>query len=63
MTESSTLVGTTYVMETLGVSRDTVVRMVARGALKAAHKMDGPNGAYLFERADIERLAREKAEA
>jgi len=63
MTESSTLVGTAYVMATLDVSRDTVVRMVARGVLKAAHKMDGPRGAYLFERADVEQLAREKAEA
>jgi excisionase family DNA binding protein len=63
MTESSTLVGTSDVMEMLGVSRDTVVRMVARGALKAVHKMAGPQGAYLFERADVERLARDKEAA
>jgi excisionase family DNA binding protein len=63
MTESSTLVGTADVMEMLDVSRDTVVRMVARGTLKAVHKMPGPRGPYLFDRADVEQLARDKAEA
>ena len=63
MTEDSTLVGTSEVMEMLSVSRDTVVRMVARGALKAVHKMSGPTGGYLFQRAEVEELAREKAES
>jgi excisionase family DNA binding protein len=63
MTEDSTLIGTAEATEMLGVSKDTLIRMVARGTLKAAHKMSGTSGAYLFERADVEQLAREKTEA
>ena len=61
MTQSSTLVGATEATGMLGVSKDTLIRMIARGVIKAAHKLPGPNGAYLFERAEIERAARVKA--
>jgi len=40
----------------LGKSSRTIQRMVDAGKLKPAQKLAGPNGAYLFARADIERL-------
>ncbi|WOR03039.1 helix-turn-helix domain-containing protein [Mycobacterium marinum] len=41
----------------------TVARWVTSGELKPVHKLPGKNGAYLFSRADIEKLATERAEA
>ena len=38
----------------LGKSARTVQRMAENGDLPVAQKLDGPNGAYLFRRADIE---------
>lgn len=57
------LMGTTEATEELGVSKDTLIRMVARGEITPAHKLPGPNGAYLFRRADIGRLAAERQAA
>lgn len=45
----------------LGCSAKTVVRLVRRGTLKPARRLDtGPNGAFLFFRADVEQLAKAK---
>jgi len=43
----------------LGVSvhRATLLRWADQGRVKPALKMPGRNGAYLFERAEIQRLA------
>ena len=41
----------------LGVSIRTVHRMAEDGRLRAATKLPGPKGAWLFERADVERFA------
>jgi len=38
-------------------SARTVQRMADAGSLPVAQKLPGPNGAYLFRRKDIERLA------
>lgn len=38
----------------LGVSARTVIRRVEAGLLVAAQKLPGPQGAYLFRRADVE---------
>lgn len=45
----------------IGKSARTVQRMAASGELPVAHKIPGPNGAFLFRRVDIERLAKRAA--
>lgn len=57
------LIGATEAAEVLGVSKDTLIRMAARGEIRPVHKLPGPNGAYLFERADVERLAAGRVKA
>jgi len=43
----------------LGCSARTVHRLILRGTLKPAMRLDtGPNGAFLFKRSDVERLAK-----
>lgn len=41
----------------LNKSARTVQRLGQSGALRIAAKLPGPNGAYLFRRADVESLA------
>jgi excisionase family DNA binding protein len=48
--------------EMLGISRDTLIRRIAAGKIKG-HKLAGDNGAWIVDRAQIERLASEKTEA
>lgn len=43
----------------LGKSRRTILRMVESGELPFVRKLDGPNGAYLFDAAVIEYMARQ----
>lgn len=40
----------------------TVIRLAETGELPVAAKLPGPNGAYLFKRGDVERLAALRAE-
>lgn len=40
----------------LGKSARTITRMADAGKLPIAQKLPGPNGAYLFRRADVEAL-------
>jgi predicted site-specific integrase-resolvase len=49
------LIGTAEATEILGVSWDTLIRMVAKGEVRMVQKIDGPKGAYIFERAEVER--------
>ena len=51
------LIGTSEAMEILGVSRDTVIRMVTRGVLPYESKLPGSNGAWLFRRSIVELVA------
>ena len=62
MQNDENLIGATEAAETLGVSKDTLIRMIARGELTAVHKLPGPNGAYLLGRTEVEGLAAERAE-
>ena len=55
MTKPSALMGTSEAREMLGVSKDTLIRMIARGVIRTVGKLPGPNGAYLFDRAEVER--------
>jgi hypothetical protein len=53
------LIGTVEAATILGKSPRTVKRLAFTGKLPAALKMTGDTGAYLFHRADVERLAAE----
>lgn len=44
-----------------GIQRSTLTRWVASGRLEPAMRLPGKTGAYLFHRADIERLVGERA--
>lgn len=59
-TNDEALIGATEAASDLGVSKDTLIRMIARGDITPVHKLPGDNGAYLFHRADVERLAEAK---
>ncbi|HEY5985125.1 MAG TPA: helix-turn-helix domain-containing protein [Streptosporangiaceae bacterium] len=54
--------GAAEAAETLGVSKDTLMRMIARGELRRVQKLPGPNGAWLLNRAEVEQMA-EQAKA
>lgn len=62
-THTPDLIGSAEACRILNVNNSTLTRWVAAGNVKAAHKLPGKNGAYLFIRADIERKADENAEA
>ena len=47
----------------LGIDKATLSRWVTAGQLTPVHKLPGRNGAYLFNRSDIEALATERATA
>lgn len=55
------LIGSTEACRILGIERSTLVRWVQMKWLKPASKLPGPNGAYLYRRAEIERLAAQRA--
>ena len=56
MTKSPDLLTTAQVANLLGKSVRTVNRMAEAGNLPPAIKVPGKTGAYLFHRADAERL-------
>jgi len=59
---TSDLVNTGEALTILGMSSPTTVtRLVQAGKLTPATKLPGLRGAYLFLRADVERLAAERA--
>jgi len=62
-TTGEALIGATEARVILGVSKDTLIRMIARGELTAVHKLPAPNGAYLLDRAEVLKLAAEREAA
>ena len=46
----------------LGKSPRTIARLTEQGKIPYESKLPGPNGAYLFRRSDIERMAAESTE-
>jgi excisionase family DNA binding protein len=53
------LIGTAEAAQTLGLSHKTIYRMVEDGRLTPAMKgPGGPNGSFLFNRSDIDELAK-----
>lgn len=63
MTTPDELIISSQVGVILGKSPRTVARLAEQGDIPYASKLPGPNGAYLFRRSDIEKLAAERAEA
>ena len=57
MTQSGTMVTSAQAAEILGKSVRTVHRMAFEGQLDVVAKLPGLTGAWLFNRADVERLA------
>lgn len=47
--------------EVLGRNSRAVQRLVQKGRLRHAQKLAGPNGAYLFEPEEVQRVAAELA--
>jgi len=47
----------------LGIDRSTLTRWVQAGHIKPAFKFPGKAGAFLFERAEVERVQRERTAA
>jgi len=43
-----------------GIDRATLVRRIAAGKIAYVTKMPGETGAYIFDRAEVERLKREQ---
>lgn len=54
------LIGVAEASEIAGIDRRTIHRMVDRGELAPASKLPGLRGAYIFNRADIERIAADR---
>jgi len=57
------LIGAADAAEILKTSIRTVHRLTLEGELHSAMKMPGPTGAYLYERANVIRLADRRAAA
>lgn len=55
------LIPTSEVAALLSIHVATVVRKAQAGEIPFAVKLPGETGAYLFDRAEVERLARERA--
>jgi predicted DNA-binding transcriptional regulator AlpA len=53
----SNIIGARRVCELLGIDRGTVSRRVKAGTLPYLAQLDGPNGALVFDAAEIEALA------
>ena len=61
MHTATNLIGSKRACEILEVDRATLVRMVRDGRLEPVSKMEGRNGAYVFDTAAVTRLAEARA--
>lgn len=62
MSNSSTeIIVTADAAMRLGVSTRQIARMVANGTLKPVFKANGIRGAYMFNRTEVDALAKEAA--
>jgi excisionase family DNA binding protein len=59
MAQTDSLVTSFQAAVMLGKSPRTIQRMADSGALPFVQKLPGPNGAYLFNRTQVEALAAE----
>jgi len=51
------VIGAREAEQLLGVSQSTLNRWIKRGLIRPARQLPGYRGAYLFDRADVERFA------
>ncbi len=56
------LIGSAEACSILGIHGSTLGRWVKAGRIAPVHQNPGANGAMLFDRADVERLAAEYSE-
>lgn len=63
MPESSQLLSSAEACTILQVSRSTLIRWVASGKIRAAQKLPGQSGVWLFEPGEVTRLMRELSRA
>lgn len=61
MPTQDALVGAADACRILNVHNSTLGRWIKEGRLTPAHKLPGKNGAYVFHRADVHKLAAERA--
>lgn len=54
------LVGTAEASKIVAVNRRTLLRLIDRGSIRPAMKIPGTRGAYLFDRDEIEALAKDR---
>lgn len=47
------LIGSATVCSILGIDRSTLSRRIARGEVVPLAQLDGPNGAFVFDRGDF----------
>jgi hypothetical protein len=59
--ETADLLSSAEARQILALSQSTFSRLVLKGDLKAAHRHNGPRGAYVFRRTDVEELAAKRA--
>ena len=57
------LVGSVEASRIIGIPYTTFMRWVESGRITPVHVNPGPTGAKIFRRADVDKLASEKAEA
>lgn len=57
------LLATVEAAAIIGVERSTLSRWIDSGRIAVAHRLPGANGAHLFHRAEVERVAAEYASA
>lgn len=58
-----TLIGSTESSRILDVDKATLSRWVSSGVITPVHKLPGRNGAYVFSRRDVEKLAAQRTQA
>lgn len=54
------LIGAATATAILGIDRSTLSRRIRDGKIHPLAQLDGPNGAFVFDRSDVEELARER---
>ena len=59
--DTPSLIGTAEAARILGVDRSTLVRQVDAGKVAPVQKLGAATGAYVFDRAYVQRLAAERA--
>lgn len=60
MYKPSDFMGSTEAARRLGVDKSTLTRQVERGQVEAWGKLPGSNGALIFQKSYIDRLAAER---